>query len=286
MEQVQGQEEEQKEGRSKEEGGEGAGAEDEAAKADRIWVQQLERDSSAITDLFGGQLQSSVTCHKCGGRFTMYEPFWDLSLPLAKEGKGGGLSWLGIKGTPASIQDCLTAFTADEKLEGVEAFHCERCGEKTPATKHLRIHRFPEVLVLQIKRFKYKGTSTDKLTANVSFPLKDLRLHQFASPESPAGPAECCYELYAVSNHYGNLSGGHYTAMCRVPQLGGGDAWFSFNDEQVTRVSPTQVTSQYAYILFYVRTGSSSVAAAAAEASRQHHRRTASAASAGAGGGA
>lgn len=135
MEQVQGQEEEQKEGRSKEEGGEGAGAEDEAAKADRIWVQQLERDSSAITDLFGGQLQvggpwgwgaaaprcrdaraaahwtgcrslparwglprmavcapylpvkqmscgpplqSSVTCHKCGGRFTMYEPFWDL----------------------------------------------------------------------------------------------------------------------------------------------------------------------------------------------------------------
>lgn len=23
-------------------------------------------------------VQSSVTCHKCGGRFTMYEPFWDL----------------------------------------------------------------------------------------------------------------------------------------------------------------------------------------------------------------
>lgn len=35
-------------------------------------------------------LQSSVTCHGCGRRFTMYEPFWDLSLPLAKEGE-----WLG-----------------------------------------------------------------------------------------------------------------------------------------------------------------------------------------------
>ncbi|KAL4459011.1 hypothetical protein ABPG75_013876 [Micractinium tetrahymenae] len=272
----------EKEGEQEKEG-EAAEVEDEAAKADRVWQQQLERDSSAITDLFGGQLQSSVTCHKCGGRFTMYEPFWDLSLPLAKDGKGGGFSWLGLKGTPASIQDCLTAFTADEKLEGVEAFHCENCGEKTPATKHLRVHRFPEVLVLQIKRFKYKGASTDKLTANVSFPLKDLRLHQFASPESSAGPDECCYELFAVSNHYGNLSGGHYTAMCRVPQQGSGDAWFSFNDEQVTRVSPNQVVSQYAYILFYVRTRSSSAAAAAAEASRQHHRRTASAASAGAG---
>lgn len=36
-------------------------------------------------------------------------------------------------------------------------------------------------------------------------------------------------------------AGGHYTAMCRVPQAGGDDAWYSFNDEQVSRVSPSQV---------------------------------------------
>lgn len=42
---------------------------------------------------------------------------------------------------------------------------------------------------------------------SVGFPLKELRLHAFASPECPAAPEECCYELYAVSNHYGNLSG-------------------------------------------------------------------------------
>ena len=52
-----------------------------------------------------------------------------------------------------------------------------------------------------------QGASTDKLTANVSFPLKALRLHQYASPECPAGPDECTYELFAVSNHYGNLTG-------------------------------------------------------------------------------
>jgi hypothetical protein len=114
--------------------------------------------------------------------------------------------------------------------------------------------------------------------------------------------------------------------MCRVPQAGGEPAWYSFNDEQVTRVSPNQasamreawlpvfvpsvacvgivcgitiprlkalhldnsllalcgrlvvqVVSQYAYILFYVRTRASSLA---------HHRRNNSAASGGAGGGA
>ena len=49
--------------------------------------------------------------------------------------------------------------------QGAEAFHCERCGDRTPATKHLRVHRFPEVLVLQIKRFKYKVRYCSSTTA-------------------------------------------------------------------------------------------------------------------------
>lgn len=39
-------------------------------------------------------------------------------------------------------------------------------------------------------------------------------------------------------------AGGHYTAMCRVPQAGGSqdDAWYSFNDENVSRVNPSQAS--------------------------------------------
>ena len=44
----------------------------ERAKADRLWADYLGMDSSPITDLFGGQLQSSIVCQKCNGRFTMY----------------------------------------------------------------------------------------------------------------------------------------------------------------------------------------------------------------------
>ena len=40
--------------------------------------------------------------------------------------------------------------------QGDEAFHCERCHLRTPATKHLRVHRFPEVLLLHIKRMRFK----------------------------------------------------------------------------------------------------------------------------------
>ncbi|KDD74613.1 hypothetical protein H632_c1183p0, partial [Helicosporidium sp. ATCC 50920] len=75
------------------------------------------------------------------------------------------------------------------------------------------------------------------------------------SVERPAPPS-LSYDLYAVSNHYGSLAGGHYTAACRVPGgLGAapGEAWYSFNDEIVTRVTPEQVVSPSAYMLFYVR---------------------------------
>ena len=33
------------------------------------------------------------------------------------------------------------------------------------------------------------------------------------------------YDLYAVSNHYGGLGGGHYTAYAK-----NGNKWFEFND--------------------------------------------------------
>lgn len=37
--------------------------------------------------------------------------------PLPLAGKNSNFSWLGIRGTPASLQDCLRVFTADETLE-------------------------------------------------------------------------------------------------------------------------------------------------------------------------
>ena len=89
----------------------------EPDKAERLWRKYLCMDNSPITDLFGGQLQSTVHCHKCKGNFTTYEPFWDLSLPIVREGKGGLGAWLSGKSIPTTIQDCLQAFTADEVLQ-------------------------------------------------------------------------------------------------------------------------------------------------------------------------
>lgn len=42
----------------------------ERLKADRLWQHYQGTDSSPITDLFGGQLQSSIICQKCNSRST------------------------------------------------------------------------------------------------------------------------------------------------------------------------------------------------------------------------
>jgi ubiquitin C-terminal hydrolase len=62
------------------------------------------------------------------------------------------------------------------------------------------------------------------------------------------------YDLFAVCNHYGRLGFGHYTSYARDwngDKLS--DDWYSFDDNDVTKVDPSEVISNAAYILFYRR---------------------------------
>lgn len=53
----------------------------EAAAYARSWHDSL------VDDLFGGQLQSTVTCSSCGQRSHQFDPMLDLSVPLPKSSK-------------------------------------------------------------------------------------------------------------------------------------------------------------------------------------------------------
>ena len=62
--------------------------------------------------------------------------------------------------------------------------------------------------------------------------------------------AEPVYDLYAVSNHFGGLGGGHYTAFARMPGDGG---WHNFDDSHVSAAREEEIESEAAYMLFYRR---------------------------------
>ncbi|XP_029028290.1 ubiquitin carboxyl-terminal hydrolase 2a isoform X2 [Betta splendens] len=200
-------------------------------KGKKMWSKYLEREDSKIVDLFVGQLKSSLTCSHCGFCSTVFDPFWDLSLPIAK---GYG---------EVSLMDCMRLFTKEDVLDGDEKPTCYRCKARRRCTKKFTIQKFPKILVLHLKRFS-EARRTSKLSTYVNFPMKDLDLREFASENS----INAVYNLYAVSNHSGTTMGGHYTAYCRNPNSG---EWYTFNDSRVTPMSSSQVRSSDAYVLFY-----------------------------------
>uniref|UniRef100_A0AAY5F0U9 Ubiquitin carboxyl-terminal hydrolase 2 n=1 Tax=Electrophorus electricus TaxID=8005 RepID=A0AAY5F0U9_ELEEL len=206
-------------------------------KGKKMWSKYLEREDSKIVDLFVGQLKSSLTCTDCGYCSTVFDPFWDLSLPIAKKGYG-----------EVSLMDCMRLFTKEDVLDGDEKPTCYRCKARRRCTKKFTIQRFPKILVLHLKRFSEARVRSSKLSTFVSFPLKDLDLREFASDRS----SYAVYNLYAVSNHSGTTMGGHYTAYCCNPASG---EWYTYNDSRVTPMSSSQVRSSDAYVLFYERVG-------------------------------
>ncbi|XP_030007340.1 ubiquitin carboxyl-terminal hydrolase 2a isoform X3 [Sphaeramia orbicularis] len=207
-------------------------------KGKKMWSKYLEREDSKIVDLFVGQLKSSLTCSHCGFCSTVFDPFWDLSLPIAKKGYG-----------EVSLMDCMRLFTKEDVLDGDEKPTCYRCKARRRCTKKFTIQKFPKILVLHLKRFS-EARRTSKLSTFVNFPMKDLDLREFASDNS----INAVYNLYAVSNHSGTTMGGHYTAYCRNPNSG---EWYTFNDSRVTPMSSSQVRSSDAYVLFYELASSS-----------------------------
>ncbi|XP_028818466.1 ubiquitin carboxyl-terminal hydrolase 2a isoform X1 [Denticeps clupeoides] len=210
-------------------------------KGRKMWSKYLEREDSKIVDLFVGQLKSSLTCCECGYCSTVFDPFWDLSLPIAKKGYG-----------EVSLMDCMRLFTKEDVLDGDEKPTCYRCKARRRCTKKFTVQKFPKILVLHLKRFSEARVRTSKLSTFVNFPLKDLDLREFASGSS----VDAVYNLYAVSNHSGTTMGGHYTAYCRNPSPG---EWYTFNDSRVTPMSSSQVRSSDAYVLFYELSSSSRI---------------------------
>ncbi|KFP85466.1 Ubiquitin carboxyl-terminal hydrolase 2, partial [Acanthisitta chloris] len=103
-------------------------------KSRQMWRRYQEREDSRISDLFVGQLKSSLTCSECGYRSTPPPPFWD---PAHPQGYG-----------EVTLMDCLRLFTKEDVLDGDEKPTCCRCKSRTRCTKKFSIQKFPKILVL------------------------------------------------------------------------------------------------------------------------------------------
>jgi len=73
----------------------------------------------------------------------------------------------------------------------------------------------------------------------VDFPLEGLDMSKFIlGREAKEHPERYIYDCYAVSNHYGNMGFGHYTAYAKNPIE---NRWIEFDDSRVSPISAASV---------------------------------------------
>ncbi|KAL3626978.1 Ubiquitin carboxyl-terminal hydrolase 8 [Castilleja foliolosa] len=146
-----------------------------------------------------------------------------------------------------SLYKCLEAFLKEEPLGPDDMWYCPVCKKHCQAGKKLDLWRLPEILVIHLKRFSYSRFLKNKLETYVDFPIHDLDLSGYIA--QPDGQPSNRYMLYAISNHYGSMGGGHYTAFVHQ----GGDRWYDFDDSHVSPISVDKIKTSAAYVLFYRR---------------------------------
>ena len=141
-----------------------------------------------------------------------------------------------------SLIDCFDLYVEGEILDGDNSWFNEETNKKTNIRKRIQFWSFPDILIIDLKRFNNRFQKNQIL---VTFPLDNLDLSKYV-----IGYKKECYkyELYGICNHSGSVMGGHYTSFVKNANKN----WYHFNDQDISLVNtPENVITQKAYFLFY-----------------------------------
>ncbi|KAJ3441396.1 ubiquitin carboxyl-terminal hydrolase [Anaeramoeba flamelloides] len=151
-----------------------------------------------------------------------------------------------------TLKDCLNSFQVEEKLSPNNKWYCPNCKKFVRALKKLEIWELPEILIIQLKRFSQGPFIRRKISRIVDLPMV-LDMYDMISKrnKNKLEPKKYIYELCSISNHYGGVFGGHYTAYAKNDTTSN---WYHYDDSTVTKMDKNQpIVTSAAYVLFYKR---------------------------------
>ncbi|KAH9493068.1 hypothetical protein Btru_022698 [Bulinus truncatus] len=159
-------------------------------------------------------------------------------------------SMAGLRSSePTTIMDCFGAFTQSEILDEHNPWYCPQCDRNQCAKKTMTVWRYPDNLIIHLKRFVYQDLSSTKVDTKVIFPHEDMDVRGFLSGPSSTG---LVYDLYSIVCHFGGASAGHYTCFSKHPLT---SQWHYYNDDSVCQQNPSENEYSSGYVLFYQRQG-------------------------------
>ncbi|CAN0891160.1 Ubiquitin carboxyl-terminal hydrolase 25 [Linum grandiflorum] len=245
-------------------------------------------NTTVVSDIFGGALQSQVKCLSCNAESNKVDEIMDISLDILHS---------------SSLLEAMHKFFQQETLDGNNKYQCESCKKLVAARKQMSIVQAPDVLVIQLKVCiivyfedmflislvtvqvvllfcsfwgretytwmcgcqRFEGIFGGKIDKTVAFG-EVLVLSSFMCKSSQDPQPE--YSLFGTIVHSGySPESGHYYAYIKDAM----GRWYCCNDSYVTLSNLQEVLSEKVYILFFTRTNQKPVSKKPAVASNGVH---------------
>jgi len=202
-----------------------------ALKCFEMIKNMYSKEYSEIWNLFYAVHVSEICNLETGKRIKINpEPYFMIDLPIPQNNKS------------PSLLDCFEHYVEGEILEGDNGWFNDETKERINIKKKIQFWSFPNILVIDFKRFNSRNQKNQIL---ITFPLENLDLSKYVIGYKKNSYK---YELYGVCNHGGGVLGGHYTSY--VKNANG--KWYHFNDTSVSEVGIIEsIISPKAYCLFY-----------------------------------
>jgi ubiquitin carboxyl-terminal hydrolase 2/21 len=198
--------------------------------------QMYENEYSEIWKIFYGIQVSILKNIETDKKISITpEPFFIINLPIPTNNKY------------PNLLDCFDLYVESEIMDGDNCIILEETNEKVSAKKSLLFWSFPDILVIDIKRFNTinSNNTIKKNQVMVDFPLENLDLSKYVIGYDKDSYV---YDLYAICNHSGSVLGGHYTSFIKNAN----NKWYHYNDRDVTEVKiEQQIKTSKAYCFFY-----------------------------------
>ena len=181
---------------------------------------------SNILNLVQGSFINVIQCNNCNNISHSFEPFINIALNIENEN--------------VSIIDLLMNNFKVENREKDE-WKCDKCNDYHSYKKTFKIWKIPDILFISLNRFKdinKKNYANIHINTNIIFNKGSISTKN----------VDCKYNLKSVGLHHGNLSNGHYNALCYNNNI-----FTLFDDDTVNIIDEPNLLNKInnAYIMLY-----------------------------------
>jgi ubiquitin C-terminal hydrolase len=188
------------------------------------------KKESELTKLVQGSYINIIICTNCNKANHSFEPFISIALDIDEEEN-------------LSIANLMMKHMKNEYREK-DDWICDKCNEKHSYIKTRRIWKLPKVLFMSLNRFKDLNMKNNKeifINDNIIFNAGSIV--KFKNNMK--------YDLQGIGLHHGNLSGGHYTALCNMKN----ECFNIYNDNEIHNIKTNEILpllkSNSAYLIVY-----------------------------------